>query len=210
MNTPKKTRGLGAGKAADLTYWESAARMIADVSKSDKIVVEKLTVPVKTAEPIERILTHNSKGINYQILSNLEFLAEETAIQDLFRPDRVLIRGRETTKGQKEIQALKAIYAHWVPEGNIICTNLSKTNFARAKKNPIATSEASPRVIQMKHSQKAKSPPPAKGIVIKEPSPNTGRPTIEEVVGKGRGKAEKPPQKAKHTSIFHPSSSRTN
>ena len=74
VNTPTKTRGLGAGKAADLTYWESAARMIADVSKSDKIVVEKSIVPVKTAEAIEKILTHNNKGINFQILSNLSFL----------------------------------------------------------------------------------------------------------------------------------------
>lgn len=87
VNTPTKTCGLGAGKAADLTYWESAARMIADVSKSDKIVVEKSTVPVKTAEAIDKILTHNSKGIKFQILSNPEFLAEGTAIEDLFNPD---------------------------------------------------------------------------------------------------------------------------
>ncbi|PQP99132.1 UDP-glucose 6-dehydrogenase 1 [Prunus yedoensis var. nudiflora] len=100
VNTPTKTTGLGAGKAADLTYWESAARMIADVSKSSKIVVEKSTVPVKTAEAIEKILTHNSKGIKFQILSNPEFLAEGTAIQDLFNPDRVLIGGRETPEGQ--------------------------------------------------------------------------------------------------------------
>ncbi|VAI01724.1 unnamed protein product [Triticum turgidum subsp. durum] len=124
VNTPTKTRGLGAGKAADLTYWESAARMIADVSKSDKIVVEKSTVPVKTAEAIEKILTHNSKGINYQILSNPEFLAEGTAIEDLFKPDRVLIGGRETPEGRKAVQALKEVYAHWVPEENIITTNL--------------------------------------------------------------------------------------
>jgi hypothetical protein len=104
VNTPTKTRGLGAGKAADLTYWESAARMIADVSKSDKIVVEKSTVPVKTAEAIEKILTHNSKGINYHILSNPEFLAEGTAIDDLFKPDRVLIGGRETPGGQKAVK----------------------------------------------------------------------------------------------------------
>ena len=73
MNTPTKTQRPGAGKVADLTYWESAAQKIADVSKSDKIVVEKSTVPVKTAEAIEKILTHNSKGINFQILSNLNF-----------------------------------------------------------------------------------------------------------------------------------------
>ncbi|KAL2544021.1 UDP-glucose 6-dehydrogenase [Forsythia ovata] len=124
VNTPTKTKGLGAGKAADLMYWDSAARMIADVSKSDKIVVEKSTVPVKTAEAIERILTNNSKGINYQILSNPKFLTEWTMIQYLFRPDRVFIGGRETTEGQKAIQALKAVYAHWVPEESIVCTNL--------------------------------------------------------------------------------------
>ncbi|MED6194415.1 UDP-glucose 6-dehydrogenase 1 [Stylosanthes scabra] len=114
VNTPTKTQGLGAGKAADLTYWESAARMIADVSKSDKIVVEKSTVPVKTAEAIERILTHNKKGINFTILSNPEFLAEGTAIQDLYNPDRVLIGGRETPDGQKAINALRDVYANWV------------------------------------------------------------------------------------------------
>ncbi|XP_043724544.1 UDP-glucose 6-dehydrogenase 1 [Telopea speciosissima] len=135
VNTPTKTRGLGAGKAADLTYWESAARMIADVSKSDKIVVEKSTVPVKTAEAIEKILTHNSKGINFQILSNPEFLAEGTAIQDLFNPDRVLIGGRETPGGQKAIQALKSVYAHWVPEDRIIATNLWSAELSKLAAN---------------------------------------------------------------------------
>ncbi|XP_004232174.1 UDP-glucose 6-dehydrogenase 2 [Solanum lycopersicum] len=135
VNTPTKTRGLGAGKAADLTYWESAARMIADVSKSDKIVVEKSTVPVKTAEAIEKILTHNSKGINFQILSNPEFLAEGTAIDDLFKPDRVLIGGRETPGGQKAIQALKDVYAHWVPEANIITTNLWSAELSKLAAN---------------------------------------------------------------------------
>ncbi|KAE8654677.1 UDP-glucose 6-dehydrogenase 1 [Hibiscus syriacus] len=124
VNTPTKTQGLGAGKAADLTYWESAARMIADVAKSNKIVVEKSTVPVKTAEAIEKILTHNSKGINFQILSNPEFLAEGTAISDLFNPDRVLIGGRETPEGKKAIETLRDVYAQWVPMDRIICTNL--------------------------------------------------------------------------------------
>ncbi|XP_074586409.1 UDP-glucose 6-dehydrogenase 4-like [Curcuma longa] len=135
VNTPTKTHGLGAGKAADLTYWESAARMIADVSQSDKIVVEKSTVPVKTAEAIEKILTHNSKGINYQILSNPEFLAEGTAIQDLFNPDRVLIGGRETPEGQKAIQALKNVYANWVPEERIITTNLWSAELSKLAAN---------------------------------------------------------------------------
>ncbi|KAG6581672.1 UDP-glucose 6-dehydrogenase 1, partial [Cucurbita argyrosperma subsp. sororia] len=135
VNTPTKTRGLGAGKAADLTYWESAARMIADVSKSDKIVVEKSTVPVKTAEAIEKILTHNSKGIKFQILSNPEFLAEGTAIKDLFNPDRVLIGGRETPEGQKAINKLKSVYAHWVPENRILTTNLWSAELSKLAAN---------------------------------------------------------------------------
>ncbi|KAH8934760.1 hypothetical protein BDL97_18G101300 [Sphagnum fallax] len=136
VNTPTKTRGLGAGKAADLTYWESAARMIADVSKSDKIVVEKSTVPVKTAEAIEKILTHNNdKGINFQILSNPEFLAEGTAIEDLAKPDRVLIGGRETPGGRKAVEALKAVYAHWVPEDRILTTNLWSAELSKLAAN---------------------------------------------------------------------------
>lgn len=135
VNTPTKTSGLGAGKAADLTYWESAARMIADVSKSNKIVVEKSTVPVKTAEAIEKILTHNSKGISFQILSNPEFLAEGTAIADLFNPDRVLIGGRETPEGNAAVKALKDVYAHWVPEDQIICTNLWSAELSKLAAN---------------------------------------------------------------------------
>lgn len=137
VNTPTKTRGLGAGKAADLTYWESAARMIADVSKSDKIVVEKSTVPVKTAEAIEKILTHNNpnKGVQFQILSNPEFLAEGTAIKDLMNPDRVLIGGRPTPGGQKAVQALKSVYAHWVPEDCIITTNLWSAELSKLAAN---------------------------------------------------------------------------
>ncbi|XP_021821646.1 UDP-glucose 6-dehydrogenase 1-like [Prunus avium] len=135
VNTPTKTTGLGAGKAADLTYWESAARMIADVSESSKVVVEKSTVPVKTAEAIEKILSHNSKGIKFQILSNPEFLAEGTAIQDLFNPDRVLIGGRETPEGQEAIQALKDVYAQWVSEDRIITTNLWSAELSKLAAN---------------------------------------------------------------------------
>ncbi|KAJ1438890.1 UDP-glucose/GDP-mannose dehydrogenase, N-terminal [Sesbania bispinosa] len=135
VNTPTKTKGLGAGKAADLTYWESAARMIADVSKSNKIVVEKSTVPVRTAEAIEKILTHNSKGIKYQILSNPEFLSEGTAIQDLLNPDRVLIGGNEDPQGQEAIQKLKAIYANWVPDDRILTTNLWSSELSKLADN---------------------------------------------------------------------------
>ncbi|KAJ7297312.1 hypothetical protein O6H91_22G061600 [Diphasiastrum complanatum] len=135
VNTPTKTRGLGAGKAADLTYWESAARMIADVSKSDKIVVEKSTVPVKTAEAIEKILSHNNKGVSFQILSNPEFLAEGTAVEDLKAPDRVLIGGRETPAGRQAVEALKAVYAHWVPEDRILTTNLWSAELSKLAAN---------------------------------------------------------------------------
>ncbi|XP_037424419.1 UDP-glucose 6-dehydrogenase 2-like [Triticum dicoccoides] len=135
VNTPTKTRGLGAGKAADLTYWESAARMIADVSRSDKIVVEKSTVPVKTAEAIEKILAHNDRGVRYQILSNPEFLAEGTAVRDLFAPDRVLIGGRETPEGQAAVKVLKGVCARWVPEDRIITTNLWSAELSKLAAN---------------------------------------------------------------------------
>eukprot|EP00244_Chara_vulgaris_P008333 TRINITY_DN3247_c1_g2_i3.p1 TRINITY_DN3247_c1_g2~~TRINITY_DN3247_c1_g2_i3.p1 ORF type:complete len:547 (-),score=101.11 TRINITY_DN3247_c1_g2_i3:69-1520(-) len=137
VNTPTKTTGLGAGKAADLTYWESAARMIANVSKSDKIVVEKSTVPVKTAEAIEKVLSHNAQGIKFQILSNPEFLAEGTAIQDLAFPDRVLIGGRETEGGQKAVNVLKSVYARWVPADKIITTGLWSAELSKLAANAI-------------------------------------------------------------------------
>jgi UDPglucose 6-dehydrogenase len=136
VNTPTKTSGLGAGKAADLTYWESAARVIADVSRSDKIVVEKSTVPVRTAEVIEKILVHNSNGkIKYQILSNPEFLSEGTAMQDLLNPDRVLLGGNDSPGGQEAIQKLKDIYAHWVPQDRIITTNLWSAELSKLADN---------------------------------------------------------------------------
>ncbi|CAN6298590.1 unnamed protein product [Urochloa humidicola] len=137
VNTPTKTCGLGAGKAADLTYWESAARMIADVSVSDKIVVEKSTVPVKTAEAIEKILTHNSRGkFSYQILSNPEFLAEGTAIRDLLSPDRVLIGGRtDTSAGRNAVSVLAGVYSRWVPQDRIITTNLWSAELSKLAAN---------------------------------------------------------------------------
>ncbi|KAF7806243.1 UDP-glucose 6-dehydrogenase 1 [Senna tora] len=135
VNTPTKSRGLGAGKAADLTYWEGAARVIAEMSKSNKIVIEKSTVPVRTAEAIERILTHNSNGVSFQILSNPEFLSEGTAIEDLLNPDRVLIGGRQTPEGLLAIQTVKDIYAHWLPEDRIITTNLWSAELAKLADN---------------------------------------------------------------------------
>ena len=118
VNTPTKTFGLGKGKAADLKFVELAARMIADTvieGQGRKIVVEKSTVPVKAAESISNILQHNIKpGVTYQVLSNPEFLAEGTAIDDLLSPDRVLIGGDETPEGMEAISALAEVYRNSV------------------------------------------------------------------------------------------------
>ena len=111
VNTPTKTFGRGAGRAADLQYWEKTARQILRNSTSPKIVVEKSTLPVRTAEAMERILDSNSKGLHFDVVSNPEFLAEGTAIRDMEEPDRVLIGGRETSSGQKAVQAIADIYA---------------------------------------------------------------------------------------------------
>eukprot|EP01023_Acetabularia_acetabulum_P053379 TRINITY_DN5971_c0_g1_i5.p2 TRINITY_DN5971_c0_g1~~TRINITY_DN5971_c0_g1_i5.p2 ORF type:complete len:481 (-),score=113.97 TRINITY_DN5971_c0_g1_i5:981-2423(-) len=137
VNTPTKTRGIGAGKAADLTYWEKAARLIADVSTSSKVIVEKSTVPVKTAEAIGKVLHRNctSPDVKFQILSNPEFLAEGTAIADLMKPDRVLIGGQESEDGQKAIDLLKSVYAHWIPEERILCTNLWSAELSKLTAN---------------------------------------------------------------------------
>ena len=124
VNTPTKTFGQGAGKAADLQHWERVARQILKNSTSSKIVVEKSTVPVRTAEAMERILNSNGNGVRFDVVSNPEFLAEGTAISDMENPDRVLIGGRRTHSGQEAIQAIADIYAHWIPRERIITTNL--------------------------------------------------------------------------------------
>ena len=137
VNTPTKTSGIGAGRAADLTYWEGAARMIASVSTSSKIVVEKSTVPVKTAEAISKVLARNCSdpAVKFEILSNPEFLAEGTAISDLQRPDRVLIGGQETPEGAAAIAALKAVYQHWIPDERILTANLWSAELAKLTAN---------------------------------------------------------------------------
>lgn len=137
VNTPTKTRGVGAGKAADLTYWEGAARMIASVSKTSKIVVEKSTVPVKTAEAIEKVLRRNcaDENVQFEILSNPEFLAEGTAIEDLTKPDRVLIGGKDTESGRKAVETLASVYAHWVPQERILKANLWSAELSKLTAN---------------------------------------------------------------------------
>ncbi|PXA03443.1 nucleotide sugar dehydrogenase [Coraliomargarita sinensis] len=135
VNTPTKTYGVGAGRAADLRYIEKCARKIAEVCEGDKIVVEKSTLPVRTAESIKRILESNAEGRKFQILSNPEFLAEGTAIQDLQNPDRVLIGGDQTPEGKAAIQILVDVYAAWVPEERILTTNLWSSELSKLTAN---------------------------------------------------------------------------
>lgn len=135
VNTPTKTYGVGKGMAADLKYIELCARQIARVAKSDKIVVEKSTLPVRTASAIRDILDNTGNGVQFQILSNPEFLAEGTAVEDLFAPDRVLIGGDTTPEGQNAIQALVDIYANWVPKENILTTNVWSSELSKLTAN---------------------------------------------------------------------------
>lgn len=135
VNTPTKTFGQGAGKAADLQFWERTARQILENSSSSKIVVEKSTLPVRTAEAMERILNSNDRGIHFDVISNPEFLAEGSAVQDMENPDRVLVGGRETPSGQKAIQAIVDIYGHWVPRKRIIATNLWSSELSKLVAN---------------------------------------------------------------------------
>ena len=139
VNTPTKSVGVGAGEAADLTYWELAARRIADVcargTATHKIIVEKSTVPVKTADAIGKIMRSGCPGVDFQVLSNPEFLAEGTAIRDLTRPDRVLIGGGSTPQGQAAIACLADVYAMWVPRERILTTSVWSAELTKLAAN---------------------------------------------------------------------------
>ncbi len=135
VNTPTKTFGEGAGCASDLQYWELCARRIKEVSTSDKIIVEKSTLPVRTAEAMERVLHAGDNPIHFEVLSNPEFLAEGTAIADLENPDRVLIGGHETASGQKALQTLVDIYATWIPRERILTTNVWSSELSKLTAN---------------------------------------------------------------------------
>ena len=137
VNTPTKTFGAGAGKAADLQYLEKTARSIVEYADSDKIVVEKSTLPVRTAQAMSRILQSNTKNLNFPVLSNPEFLAEGTAISDLENPDRVLIGGMETPEGQAALNELVELYAQWVPRERIITTNLWSSELSKLVANAL-------------------------------------------------------------------------
>jgi len=136
VNTPTKTYGKGKGMAADLKFVELSARRIAEVAKDDKIVVEKSTLPVRTAEAIRSILDNVGSGVNFQILSNPEFLAEGTAIDDLLNGDRVLIGGDNSTpEGQAAMDALTDIYAHWMPRERLLQTNVWSSELSKLTAN---------------------------------------------------------------------------
>jgi UDPglucose 6-dehydrogenase len=135
VNTPTKTFGHGAGKAADLQFWEKTARQILVHSTNNKIVVEKSTLPVRTAEAMERILNRNTKNVHFDVVSNPEFLAEGTAIADLENPDRVLIGSQETPAGLKARMTIVDIYAHWVPRDRIIESNVWSAELSKLTAN---------------------------------------------------------------------------
>ncbi len=131
VNTPTKTYGKGKGMAADLKYVELCARNIAKVATSDKIVVEKSTLPVRTAQAIKSILHNTGSDVNFHILSNPEFLAEGTAIQDLLNPDRVLIGG----ESEEAIESLANVYGSWVSQDRILRTNVWSSELSKLTAN---------------------------------------------------------------------------
>ncbi|HEX2959235.1 MAG TPA: nucleotide sugar dehydrogenase, partial [Chitinispirillaceae bacterium] len=135
VNTPTKTFGEGSGKAADLQYWEKTAREIIKSSESDKIIVEKSTLPVRTAHAMERILNANDKGIHFEVVSNPEFLAEGTAIADLKNPDRVLIGSQITEEGLRACEEIVSIYANWVPRERILTANVWSAELSKLVAN---------------------------------------------------------------------------
>lgn len=136
VNTPTKMYGEGKGYAGDVKYLELAARQIADVATSNKIVVEKSTVPVRSAASLERVLSANqTSDISFQVLSNPEFLAEGTAIKDLENPDRVLIGGPQTPAGLSALESLANLYAAWVPRERILKTNTWSSELSKLAAN---------------------------------------------------------------------------
>lgn len=135
VNTPTKTYGSGKGMGADLKWIELCARQIARVSKSDKIIVEKSTLPVRTAEAIKDILQYSGNDVEFQVLSNPEFLAEGTAVEDLLNPDRVLIGGDSSPEGKRAIEALVEIYNNWIPRERILTTNVWSSELSKLVAN---------------------------------------------------------------------------
>ena len=135
VNTPTKNFGEGAGKAVDLQFIEKTARRIKENARSNKIVVEKSTLPVRAAETLAKILHSGSNSVEFEILSNPEFMSEGTGIRDMEFPDRILIGSRETSSGLAARQELVDLYRHWVPEENLITTNLWSSELSKLVSN---------------------------------------------------------------------------
>lgn len=135
VNTPTKTYGLGKGMAADLKYVELCARQIAETANEDKIIVEKSTLPVRTAESIRRILEAYKSPYRFRVLSNPEFLAEGTAVKDLIEADRVLIGSEDDELGKIAEQALVDIYANWIPYERILTTRIWSSELSKLSAN---------------------------------------------------------------------------
>lgn len=135
VNTPTKTFGEGAGMASDLQHWEKTAHTIIAHSNSDKIIVEKSTLPVRTAEAMERILKSKGTNVHFEVLSNPEFLAEGSAVTDLLEADRVLIGAHQTPEGLRAQQEVVDIYAHWLPAKKIITANLWSSELSKLVAN---------------------------------------------------------------------------
>jgi UDPglucose 6-dehydrogenase len=143
VNTPTKTYGIGAGLAADLSFVESCARRIAQAARGNKTVVEKSTLPVRTAESLRRVLHANANGHRFEVLSNPEFLAEGTAVSDLESPDRVLIGGDDTPPGRAALQTLVDLYARWVPRDRILTTNVWSSELSKLFSNAMLAQRVS-------------------------------------------------------------------
>ena len=143
VNTPTKTYGEGKGFASDLTYIEQSARHIGRVANTDKIIVEKSTLPVRTAEKIKEVLEAESRNYKFEVLSNPEFLAEGTAINDLLNPDRVLIGGDETESGKKGVDTLVSIYNSWLPKERILTTNVWSSELSKLAANAMLAQRVS-------------------------------------------------------------------
>jgi UDPglucose 6-dehydrogenase len=143
VNTPTKSYGIGAGQAADMSNIELCARRIAKVAQGNKTIVEKSTLPVRTAESLKRVLHANSNGSRFEVLSNPEFLAEGTAVADLERPDRVLIGGDDTASGRAALQGLVDLYARWVPQDRILTTNVWSSELSKLFSNAMLAQRVS-------------------------------------------------------------------
>jgi len=143
VNTPTKIKGVGAGRAADLRFIESVGRSVAQHSNRNKIIIEKSTVPVKTAEALERVINANTGAHKFWILSNPEFLAEGTAMKDLSNPDRVLIGGNTNAEGIAAAGVLAEIYANWVPRERILTTNLWSSELSKLVANAMLAQRVS-------------------------------------------------------------------